>query len=78
MIGGAFLSMDPNYRRRSQNEDEFIFLIHPTLAERTSSQSFEKKAIHTSIQNGATFIHETLARHEALCKWQFHMEREIS
>ena len=69
--------LDPNYRRRSQNEDEFIFLIHPTLAERTSSQSFEKKAIHTSIQNGATFIHETLTGHEALCRRRLHMEREI-
>ena len=70
--------MDPNYRRRSQNEDEFIFLIHPTLEEGTSSQSFKKKPIHNSIRNGATFIHETLTGHdEALCRRRFHMEREI-
>lgn len=69
--------MDPNYRRRSQNEDEFIFLIHPTLEEATSSQSSEKKAIHNSVRNGATFIHEALTGHEALCRRRFHMEREI-
>ena len=50
-IGSAFLSMDPNYRRRSQNEDDFIFFIHPTLEEGTSPQSSEKKAIHDSIRN---------------------------
>jgi hypothetical protein len=76
-IGSAFLSMDPNYRRRAQNEDDFIFFIHPTLEEGTSSQSSQKKPIHTSIRNGATFIHETLTGHEALCKRRFHMEREI-
>jgi hypothetical protein len=69
--------MDPNYRRRSQNEDDFVFFIHPTLEEGTSSQSSKKKPIHNSIRNGATFIHETLTGHEALCKRRFHMEREI-
>jgi hypothetical protein len=73
-------SMDPNYCRRSQNEDDFVFFIHPTLEEGTSSQSSKKKLIHNSIRNGATFVHETLTGHEALCKRRFHMvaNRSIS
>jgi hypothetical protein len=68
--------MDPNYRLRSQNEDEVLFFVLPTL-EGSSSQPSKKKPIHNYVRNGATYIHETLTGHEALCKRRFHMEREI-
>jgi hypothetical protein len=66
--------MNPNYRRRSENEDEFVFLIHPTLE---GSSSSTKMPIHTSILTGSTYMHETLTGHEVLCQRRFHMEREI-
>jgi hypothetical protein len=69
--------MDPKYHRRSQNEDELLFFVLPTLEEGSSSQPSKKKPIHNSIRSGATFIHETLTGHEVLCKRRFHMEREI-
>ncbi|XBJ10068.1 hypothetical protein VPH35_015017 [Triticum aestivum] len=68
--------MDPNYSRRSRNEDDFVHFILPTL-QGSSSQSSERKAIHTSILNGATYVHEALTGHEVLCQWRFHMERPI-
>ena len=68
--------MDPNYSRRSRNEDEFVLFVLPTL-EGSSSQSSERIAIHTSILNGATYVHEALTGHEVLCEWRFHMERSI-
>ena len=66
--------MNPNYRRRSENEDEFVFLIHTTL---DGSSSSTKMPIHTSILTGSTYMHETLTGHEVLCQRRFHMEREI-
>ena len=78
--------MDLNYRQRSENIDEFVFLVHPTLEKGSPSLSSKKKRctipfvplskkIHKSIWNGrATFIHETLTGHEAVCKRQFHVE----
>lgn len=69
--------MEPNYRQRSQNEDELIFFVLPTIEEGSSSQPYKKKPIHNSVRNGVTFIHETLTGHEALSKRRFHMEREI-
>jgi hypothetical protein len=69
--------MDPNYHRRSQNEDEVLFFVLPTLEEGSSSQPSKKKPIHNSVRNGATYIHETLTGHEALYKRRFHMERQI-
>jgi hypothetical protein len=69
--------MDPNYRRRSGHEDEFMFLVLPTLEGSSSSQPSERRPIHTSILNGATYVHEALTGHEVLCQWRFHMEREI-
>ncbi|KAM3388310.1 hypothetical protein ACQJBY_010842 [Aegilops geniculata] len=68
--------MDRNYRRRSRNEDDFVHFILPTL-QGSSSQSSERRAIHTSILNGATYVHEALTGHEVLCEWRFHMERSI-
>jgi hypothetical protein len=61
----------------SQNEDEFIFYILPTLQEGSSSQASQKQAIPTSCRNGATFMHEILIRHETVCRRRFHMERDI-
>jgi hypothetical protein len=69
--------IDPNYHRRSQIENEFIFYILPTLQEGSSSQASKKQAIHTSCRNGDTFMHETLTSHEAMCRRRFHMERYI-
>jgi hypothetical protein len=69
--------MNASYRRRSENEDEFLFLILPEVEGSTSSQSSQKKPIHTSILTGATYIHGTLTGHEVLCQRRFHMEREI-
>ena len=68
--------MDPNYSRRSRNEDDFVHFILPTL-QGSSSQSSQRRAIHTSILNGATYVHEALTGHEVLCEWRFHMERSI-
>jgi hypothetical protein len=61
----------------SQNEDEFIFYVLPTLQEGSSSQASQKQAIPTSSRNGATFMHEILIRHETVCRRRFHMEKDI-
>jgi hypothetical protein len=58
--------MDPNYHRRSQNEDEVLFSVLLTLEE----GSYPKR-------NQYTIMSETLTGHEALCRRRFHMEREI-
>uniref|UniRef100_A0A8I6YK69 DUF8040 domain-containing protein n=1 Tax=Hordeum vulgare subsp. vulgare TaxID=112509 RepID=A0A8I6YK69_HORVV len=69
-------SMNQNYSRRSRNEDDFVHFIFPTL-QGSSSQSSERRAIHTSILNGVTYVYEALTGHEVLCEWRFHMERSI-
>lgn len=68
--------MNQNYSRRSRNEDDFVHFIFPTL-QGSSSQSSERRAIHTSILNGVTYVYEALTGHEVLCEWRFHMERSI-
>jgi hypothetical protein len=73
-IGSAFLSMDPNYRRRAQNEDDFIFFIHPTLEEGTSSQSSQKKPIHTSIRQAGNDMRDEIANR----MWHDYISRRTS
>jgi len=65
--------MDPNYRRRSQNEDEFMLFVLPTI-EDSSKPSSSKKPIHTSKLSGAERVQEILTGHESLSKRNFRME----
>ena len=65
--------MDPNYRRRSQNEDEFMLFVLPTI-EDSSKPSSSKKTIHTSKLSGAERVQEILTGHESLSKRNFRME----
>ena len=65
--------MDPNYRRRSQNEDEFMLFVLPTI-EDSSKPSSSKKPIHTSKLSGAERVQEILTGHESLSKRNFQME----
>jgi len=65
--------MDPNYRRRSQNEDEFMLFVLPTI-EDSSHPSSSKNPIHTSKLSGAERVHEILTGHESLSKRNFRME----
>jgi hypothetical protein len=65
--------MDPNYRRRSQNEDEFILFVLPTI-EDSSQPSSSKNPIHTSKLSGAERVQEILTGHESLSKRNFRME----
>ncbi|KAM0887031.1 hypothetical protein ACQ4PT_029320 [Festuca glaucescens] len=67
--------MDPSYRRRSENEDEFALLVLPTLAVNSSQPS--RRAMHTSVLTGARRLTEILDGHEDLCKRHFRMEIEI-
>lgn len=68
--------MDPNYRRRSQNEDEFMFFVLPTL-EGSSSQPSTKTPMHTSKLTGASRVNEILSGHESLSKRSFRMEVSV-
>uniref|UniRef100_A0ACD5Z5J3 Uncharacterized protein n=1 Tax=Avena sativa TaxID=4498 RepID=A0ACD5Z5J3_AVESA len=63
--------MDPNYRRRSQVEDEFVMFVLPTI------EGSEKKPMHTSMLPGGMYVNEILTGHESLCKRQFRMEVDI-
>lgn len=42
------ISMDPNYRYRSQHEDEIMLFVLPTIEGSSSHPSSSKKPIHTS------------------------------
>ncbi|XP_066317791.1 uncharacterized protein [Miscanthus floridulus] len=66
------LVMDPNYRRRS-HEDEFMLFVLPTI-EDSSHPSSSKNPIHTSKLSGAERVHEILIGHESLSKRNFRME----
>jgi hypothetical protein len=47
--------MDPNYRRRSQNEDDFVFFIHPTLEEgRSQNEDDFVFFIHPTLEEGTS------------------------
>jgi hypothetical protein len=63
--------MDPNYRRRSQLEDEFMLFVLPTMKEN------DKIPMHTSRLPGGMYVNEILTGHESLCKRQFRMEADI-
>ena len=63
--------MDPNYRRRSQQEDDFMLFVLPTIV------GTEKKPMHTSRLPGGLYVNEILTGHESLCKRQFRMEVDI-
>lgn len=63
--------MDPNYQRRSQNEDGFMLFVLPTMG------ATEKQPMHTSSLSGALYVNEILTGHESLCKRQFRMEVDI-
>ena len=63
--------MDPNYRRRSQQEDEFMLFVLPTIV------GTEKTPMHTSRLPGGLYVNEILTGHESLCKRQFRMEVDI-
>jgi hypothetical protein len=54
-VGGAFLSMDLNYRQRSQNKDEFIFLIHPTL-EKVTHPNHPKRKQYTILSGMEPYL----------------------
>jgi len=68
--------MDPNYRQRSQNEDEFMLFVLPTI-EDSSHPSSSKNPIHTSKLSGAERVHEILTGHESLSKRNFRMEVSV-
>jgi hypothetical protein len=68
--------MDRNYQRRSQNEDEFILFVFPTL-ESSSSQPSTKTPMHTSKLLGASRVQEILTGHEILSKRNFRMELSV-
>jgi len=68
--------MDPNYRRRSQNEDEFMLFVLPTIQD-SSQPSSSKNLIHTSKLSGAERVHEILTGHESLSKRNFRMEVSV-
>ena len=63
--------MDPHYRRRSQQEDEFMLFVLPTI------EGTEKQPMHTSMLPGGMYVNEILTGHESLCKRQFRMEVDI-
>ncbi|KAM0892618.1 hypothetical protein ACQ4PT_025618 [Festuca glaucescens] len=67
--------MDPNYRRRSENEDEFALFFLPTLAMNSPQPS--RRAMQTSVLTGARRLTEILDGHEDLCKRHFRMAIEI-
>ena len=68
--------MDPNYRRRSQNEDEFRLFVLTTIQD-SSQPSSSKNLIHTSKLSGAKRVHEILIGHESLSKRNFRMEVSV-
>jgi hypothetical protein len=68
--------MDSNYRRRLQNEDEFMLFVLPTI-EDSSQPSSSKNHIHTSKLSGAQRVHEILTGHESLSKRNFRMEVSV-
>ena len=68
--------MDPNYRRRSQNEDEFRLFVLTTIQD-SSQPSSSKNLIHTSKLLGAERVHEILTGHESLSKRNFRMEVSV-
>jgi hypothetical protein len=65
--------MNRSYHRRSESEDEFVFFILPTL-QAESSQSSERRPMHTSKMTGARRVTEILTGHESLCKRNFRMD----
>ena len=68
--------MDPNYRRRSQNEDEFRLFVLTTIQD-SSQPSSSKNLIHTSKLLGAERVHEILTGHKSLSKRNFRMEVSV-
>lgn len=69
--------MDPNYQCRSQNEDEFVFFVLPTVEGSSSQPSSSRKPIHTSKLSGACRVNEILTGHESLSKRNFRMEAGV-
>lgn len=69
--------MDPNYQRRSESEDEFVFFVLPTIEEGSSQPSSSKKPMHTSKLTGAVRVNEILTGHESLSKRNFRMEASV-
>jgi hypothetical protein len=65
--------MDPNYHRRSESEDEFMFFILP-FVEASSQSSSSKKLMHTPKFSNASCVNEILSREESLSKRNFRME----
>ncbi|XP_066160728.1 uncharacterized protein [Oryza sativa Japonica Group] len=69
--------MDPSYRRRSQNEDEFMLFVLPTIEGDSSQPSSSRKPMHTSKLSGACRVNEILTGHQSLSKRNFRMEVNV-
>jgi hypothetical protein len=68
--------MDPNYHRRSESEDEFMFFVLP-FVKASSQSSSSKKPTHTPKFSSASRVNEILSRDESLSKRNFRMEVSV-